>query len=57
MQPMRLDDYIAQLQALRTQYGNIDVKCETLIRTWPADRPVIRSTGPKPEQRFVLINP
>lgn len=54
---MQLDDYITQLQALRMQYENLPVKCETLIRTWPADRPVIRSTGPQPEQRFVLINP
>lgn len=57
MPPMMLDDYIAMLQALRMQYGNMPVKCETLIRTWPADRPVIRSSGPRPEHRFVLINP
>lgn len=50
---MKLSELIKQLDAMKTEHGDLPVKVQTLTHTW-APEPVVRGTIPT---KYVLLNP
>ncbi len=52
---MKISELIKQLETLKAEHGDIDVKTQTLSHVW-APEPEIRPHGAK-KAEYVLLNP